>query len=71
MDSAANPGFARLPRDLCPKASALQGVISLIRAETWERINHLLNNGALDAKIEQAKGVRIYSAVTDSPIHAS
>ena len=70
MDSDVNYGFARLPRGLYPKASALQGVISLIRAETWERINQLLVSGALDAKIECAKGVRIDSTVTDSPIHA-
>ena len=70
MDSDVNYGFARLPRGLYPKASALQGVISLIRAATWERINQLLVSGALDAKIECAKGVRIDSTVTDSPIHA-
>ena len=70
MDSEVNLGFARLPRGLYPKASALQGVNSLIRAETWERINQLLIDGALDAKIECAKGVRIDSTVTDSSIHA-
>jgi len=70
MDSDVNYGFARLPRGLYPKASALQGVISLIRAETWERINQLLIDGALGAKIECAKGVRIDSTVTDSPIHS-
>ena len=70
MDSEVNYGFARLPRGLYPKASALQGVISLIRAETWERINQLLVSGALDARIECAKGVRIDSTVTESPIHA-
>jgi IS5 family transposase len=70
MDSAVNNGFARLPRSLYPKASALQGVVSLIRAETWERINQLLVKGALDTKLESAKVVRIDSTVTDSPIHA-
>lgn len=55
MDSEINYGFARLPRGLYPKVSALQGVISLIRAETWECINQLLIKGALDAKIECAK----------------
>jgi IS5 family transposase len=70
MDSEINRGFARLPRSLYPKASALQGVISLIRAETWERINQLLVRDALDTKLESAKMVRIDSTVTDSPIHA-
>ena len=70
MDSAVNDGFVRLPRSLYPKASALQGVISLIRAETWARINQLLVKGTLDTKLESAKVVRIDSTVTDSPIHA-
>ena len=70
MDSAVNYGFARLPRGLYPKTSALQGVISLIRSETWERINQLLVRDALDTKLESAKMVRIDSTVTDSPIHA-
>lgn len=70
MDSAVNDGFARLPRSLYPKASTLQGVISLIRVETWERINQLLVKGALDTKLESAKMIRIDSTVTDSPIHA-
>jgi len=70
MDSEVNYGFARLPPGLYPKVSALQGVISLIRAETWERINQLLIKGALDTKIECAKVVRIDSTVTGSPIHA-
>ena len=69
-DSEVNFGFARLSRGLCPKVSALQSRISLIRAETWERINQLLIKGALVAKIECAKAVRIDSTVTDSPIHA-
>jgi transposase, IS5 family len=54
---------------LYPKASALQGVISLIRAETWERINQLFIDGALDAKIECAKVVWIDSTVADSLIN--
>lgn len=70
LDSEANRGFARLPRGLYPKASALQGAISLIRAGTWERINQLLVKGTLGAKLESAKVVRIDSTVTDSPIHA-
>lgn len=70
MDSEVNRGFARIPCGLYPKASALQGVISLIRAETWERINQLLVQGTLDTKLESAKVIRIDSTVTDSPIHA-
>jgi IS5 family transposase len=70
LDSEVNYGFARLPRGLYPKASALQGTISQIRAETWERINQLLIGTALDKKLESAKVVRIDSTVTDSPIHS-
>lgn len=69
-DSAVNRGFSRLPLRLYPKASALQGAISLIRAETWERISQLLVRGALETKLESAKVIRIDSTVTDSPIHA-
>ena len=70
MDSEVNYGFARLPPGLSPKVSTLQGVVSLICAETWERINQLLIKGALDTKVECAKVVRIDSTVTASPIHA-
>lgn len=70
LDSEVNYGFARLPRGLYPRASALQGTISLIRAETWERINQSLIGTALDKKLESAKVVRVDSTVTDSPIHA-
>lgn len=59
MDSAVNDGFARHPRNLYPKASALQGVISLIRAETWARINQLPVKGALNTKCESGKVMRI------------
>lgn len=70
MDSEVNYGFARLPPGLYPRASALQGAISLIRAETWERISQQVVKSALDTQIESAKRVRIDSTVTDSPIHA-
>ncbi len=38
MGSEINYGFARLPLSLYLKVSTLQGVISLICSETWERI---------------------------------
>lgn len=70
MDSEVSYGFTRLPRSLYPKASALQGTISLVKAETWERILKLQVVDAVEKKLESINKVRIDSTVTDSPIHA-
>ena len=60
-DSASSSAFARLPRGLYPKEFALQGVIALIRGETWERINHALVKDALSRRIKTLKQARIES----------
>lgn len=68
-DSATSTAFARLPRGLYPTDSALQGVIALIRGQTWERINHALVKDALASRIETLKQARIDSTVTETLIH--
>ena len=70
MDSEVSYGFTRLPRGLYPKASALQGTISLVKAETWERILKLHVRDAVNKKVENVSKIRVDSTVTDSPIHA-
>ena len=68
-DSSTFRAFARLPRGLYPTDSALQGVIALIRGETWERINQVLVKDALASRIETLKQARIDSTVTETLIH--
>ena len=68
-DSATSTAFARLPRGLYPTDSALQGVIALIRGQTWERINRALVKDALASRIETLKQARIDSTVTETLIH--
>ena len=69
-DSATSSAFARLPRGLYPTDSALQGVIALIRGETWECINQALVKDALASRIETLKQARIDSTVTETLMHA-
>ena len=68
-DSATAAAFVRLPNSLSPTDSALQAVIGLIRAETWERINQALVKDALSRRIETFKQARIDSTVTATLIH--
>ncbi len=68
-DSTTAAAFVRLPFSLRPTDSALQGVIGLIRAQTWERINQLLVKDALSRRLETFKQARIDSTVTATPIH--
>lgn len=69
-DSASFQAFARLPRNECPKKSALQRVITAIQPATWESIHRALMETAAETRIEPAQRIRIDSTVTDSPIHA-
>ena len=68
-DSATATAFVRLPNGLSPTDSALQGVIGLIRGETWERISQSLVKDALSRRIETFKQARIDSTVTATLIH--
>ena len=68
-DSATAAAFVRLPNGLSPTDSALQGVIGLIRGETWERISQSLVKDALSQRLETFKQARIDSTVTETLIH--
>ena len=69
-DSASLQAFARLPRNECPKKSALRRVITAIQPATWESVHRALMETAAETRIEPAQRIRIDSTVTDSPIHA-
>jgi len=68
-DSATAAAFVRFPNGLSPTDSALQGVIGLIRGETWERVSHALVKDALSRRIETFKQARIDSTVTETLVH--
>jgi len=68
-DSATAAAFVRFPNGLSPTDSALQGVIGLIRGETWERISHALVKDELSRRIETFKQARIDSTVTETLVH--
>ena len=68
-DSATAVAFVRLPNGLTPTDSALQGVIGLIRGETWGRISQSLVKDALSRRIETFKQARIDSTVTATLVH--
>ena len=69
QDSASFQAFARLPLHWCPKKSALQRVVSAIRAQTWERINAALMGAARERRVEPGVRIRIDSTATETPIH--
>jgi hypothetical protein len=60
-DSASFQAFARLPMHWCAKKSALQRVVSAIRAQTWERINGVFMDSAREERFEPGERVRIDS----------
>jgi transposase, IS5 family len=68
-DSSSFRAFARLPLSLCPKKSVLQKTISMIRAQTWERINRTLLTDARQQKIERGAVIRIDSTVCEALMH--
>jgi transposase, IS5 family len=67
-DSESCRAFARLD-GRCPKKSALQKTITLIRCETWEAINRILLRKAEKKKIEKGQQIRIDSTATATDIH--
>ena len=66
-DSLSYRSFARI--DCSPSKSCLQSCISLIDAQTWEEINHLILAEAAREGIEKGRMVRIDSTVTETHIH--
>ena len=69
LDSLSCQTFARLTDGFVPKKSALQGAISRIQDQTWERINLALLNNAKASGIEKGNMLRIDSTVTETHIH--
>ena len=67
-DSDSGRSFTRVDPLRPPKRSALQQCIGRVRAETWERINRVLLDGARDDGIETGAKVRIDSTVTETHI---
>ena len=68
LDSLSCQTFARLTDGFVPKKSALQGAISRIQNQTWERINLALLNNAKESGIEKGTMLRIDSTVTETHI---
>lgn len=66
-DSLSYRSFARIEGS--PSKSGLQSCISLIDAQTWEEINHLILADAAREGIEKGRMVRIDSTVTETHIH--
>ena len=67
-DSQSFQAFARLDCKT-PKKSVLQKTITLIKSETWEKINQKLLEVALIKKVENGNKIRIDSTVTEADIH--
>lgn len=68
VDSASTKRFARIDPLNPPKKSALQSAIGAIDAATWEAINGVLVQDAMQQGIESATQVRIDSTATDADI---
>ena len=67
-DSRSMQRFARVDPWRVPKKSALQSVISMIDAKTWERLDGVLLREAKERGIEAGTQVRIDSTVTATDI---
>jgi IS5 family transposase len=67
-DSLSFQHFARLDVFTVPKKSTLQGLISGIRAETWEALNQALLQSAQTKGVEKARRVRIDATVIQTDI---
>ncbi len=68
MDSMLFRDFCRLEPNQRPSRSSLHGLISLLTASTWERINNCQLMTAKDQGIEKGRTVAIDSTVTESDI---
>jgi IS5 family transposase len=69
LDSLSCQTFARLTDGFVPKKSALQGAISRIQEQTYQRINLALLKNAKQSGIEKGNMLRIDSTVTETHIH--
>ncbi|MGK0224938.1 MAG: IS5 family transposase [Limisphaerales bacterium] len=67
-DSASFIEFARFESGRRPSKSSLQGLISAIRASTWEALQRCLREDAAQHNIESGEVIRIDATVTDMAI---
>jgi len=68
-DSQSFRAFARLNINQFPSKSVLQDNIKAISASTWETIQRLLLDYAVDEELEKGRKIRIDSTAVDSNIH--
>ncbi|MEO6877627.1 MAG: transposase [Gemmatimonadaceae bacterium] len=69
-DSLQLRSFCRIsPSAEAPKKSTLQANISLIRADTWEKVNRSLVLHARTKKVEDGRWMRTDATVVESNIH--
>jgi IS5 family transposase len=68
-DSQSFRAFARLRTNQSPSRSVLQENIKAISAKTWEAIQRLLIEYALDQELEKGRKIRIDSTAVESNIH--
>ena len=68
IDSTSTKRFARIDPLNPPKKSALQSAIGAIDAATWEAINRMLVQNAMQQGIESGTQVRIDSTAIDADI---
>jgi IS5 family transposase len=68
-DSQSFRAFARLNINQFPSKSVLQENIKAISVSTWEAIQRLLLDYAVDEELEKGRKIRIDSTAVDSNIH--
>jgi IS5 family transposase len=68
-DSQSFRAFARLNINQFPSKSVLQENIKAISVSTWEAIQRLLLEYAVDQELEKGRKIRIDSTAVDSDIH--
>lgn len=68
QDSLSFQHFARIDPLNVPGKSALQANVGAIQAETWERLNQILVQSAMQGGIESGERIRIDSTVSETHI---
>jgi len=68
-DSQSYAAFCRLRPGVVPKKSALQNNVKRIRPETWEAVNQLVVQRAVELEIETGRKTRTDCTVVESNIH--
>jgi len=68
-DSQSYSTFCRLEPGVSPKKSALQSNIKRVRSQTWEAVNRLIVQCAIELKVETGTKTRTDCTVVESNIH--